>query len=33
MLLLFPPFWTHVQRGVTLERGVKYLATTWIGFA
>src|SRR5882762_1615597 len=28
-LILFPPFWTHVHRGVTLERGVKYIATTW----
>jgi len=32
-LVLFPPFWTHVHRGVTLERGVKYIATTWICFA
>ncbi len=32
-LLLFPPFWTHVHRGVTLEKGVKYIATTWICFA
>ncbi|HXZ49064.1 MAG TPA: 2OG-Fe(II) oxygenase [Usitatibacter sp.] len=32
-LVLFPPFWTHVHRGVTLEEGVKYIATTWIGFA
>ncbi len=32
-LLLFPPFWTHVHRGVTLEAGVKYIATTWICFA
>lgn len=32
-LLLFPPFWTHVHRGVTLEQGVKYIATTWICFA
>lgn len=32
-LLLFPPFWTHEHRGVTLERGVKYLATTWVVFA
>ncbi len=31
-LVLFPPFWTHVHRGVTLERGVKYLATTWVCF-
>ena len=32
-LILFPPFWTHEHRGVTLEGGVKYLATTWIVFA
>jgi hypothetical protein len=32
-LILFPPFWTHVHRGVTLARGVKYIATTWICFA
>jgi len=32
-LLLFPPFWTHEHRGVTLQRGVKYIATTWVVFA
>lgn len=32
-LLLFPPFWTHEHRGVTLEHGVKYIATTWVVFA
>lgn len=32
-LVLFPPFWTHVHRGVTLREGVKYIATTWICFA
>lgn len=32
-LLLFPPFWTHNHRGVTLQSGVKYIATTWICFA
>lgn len=32
-LLLFPPFWTHIHRGVTLEGGVKYIATTWVCFA
>jgi hypothetical protein len=32
-LLLFPPFWTHEHRGVTLTSGVKYIATTWILFA
>ncbi len=32
-LLLFPPFWTHEHRGVTLEKGIKYIATTWVVFA
>ena len=32
-LVLFPPFWTHEHRGVTLEKGVKYIATTWVVFA
>jgi hypothetical protein len=32
-LILFPPFWTHEHRGVTLEKGVKYIATTWVIFA
>lgn len=32
-LALFPPFWTHEHRGVTLEQGVKYIATTWVVFA
>ncbi len=32
-LILFPPFWTHVHRAVTLEKGVKYIATTWVCFA
>ena len=32
-LLLFPPFWTHEHRGAILERGVKYIATTWVVFA
>ncbi|MFV1992404.1 MAG: 2OG-Fe(II) oxygenase [Acidiferrobacterales bacterium] len=32
-LLLFPPFWTHEHRGVTLEAGIKYIATTWVIFA
>ena len=31
-LCLFPPFWTHEHRGVTLEKGVKYIATTWVVF-
>ncbi len=32
-LILFPPFWTHLHRGNTLQAGVKYIATTWILFA
>ena len=32
-LCLFPPFWTHEHRGVALEEGVKYIATTWVVFA
>jgi len=32
-LLLFPPFWTHEHRGRTLQKGVKYIATTWVVFA
>lgn len=32
-LIVFPPFWTHEHRGVTLEKGVKYIATTWVVFA
>lgn len=32
-LLLFPPFWTHEHRGVVVQRGVKYIATTWVVFA
>jgi len=32
-LLLFPPFWTHEHRGAPVERGVKYIATTWVVFA
>jgi hypothetical protein len=32
-LVLFPPFWTHEHRGVTVEAGVKYIATTWVVFA
>ncbi len=32
-LILFPPFWTHEHRGVTLGNGVKYIATTWVVFA
>ena len=32
-MVLFPPFWTHEHRAVGLERGVKYIATTWVVFA
>jgi len=32
-LILFPPFWTHEHRAVTLQTGVKYIATTWVVFA
>jgi len=32
-LILFPPFWTHEHRGVMLESGLKYIATTWVVFA
>lgn len=32
-VILFPPLWTHIHRGVALERGIKYIATTWICFA
>lgn len=32
-LALFPPFWTHEHRAVKLEKGVKYIATTWVVFA
>jgi len=30
MLLLFPPFWTHLHRGTQVQSGVKYIATTWV---
>lgn len=32
-VILFPPFWTHEHRGVELQKGVKYIATTWVVFA
>lgn len=32
-LVLFPPFWTHLHRGNTLDSGHKYIATTWVVFA
>jgi len=31
-LMLFPPFWTHEHRAVTVEKGIKYIATTWVCF-
>jgi hypothetical protein len=31
-LILFPPFWTHIHRGVALQQGRKYIATTWVCF-
>ncbi len=31
-MVLFAPFWTHIHRNVTLEAGVKYIATTWVCF-
>ena len=30
LLLLFPPFWTHIHRGKTVDKGQKYIATTWV---
>ncbi|MBD3620131.1 MAG: 2OG-Fe(II) oxygenase [Chromatiales bacterium] len=32
-LILFPPFWTHEHRAARVQKGVKYIATTWIVFA
>lgn len=32
-LLIFPPFWTHEHRATELQRGRKYIATTWLSFA
>ncbi|MFV1998060.1 MAG: 2OG-Fe(II) oxygenase [Acidiferrobacterales bacterium] len=32
-LVLFPPFWTHEHRAVTVKNGTKYIATTWVVFA
>ena len=31
-LVLFPPFWTHIHRGVPVQKGKKYIATTWVCF-
>jgi len=32
-MVLFPPFWTHEHRAKKLEKGEKYIATTWVVFA
>ncbi len=32
-LVLFPPFWTHEHRAATVQKGTKYIATTWVVFA
>jgi len=32
-LILFPPFWTHEHRAVELQKGVKYIVTTWVVLA
>jgi predicted 2-oxoglutarate/Fe(II)-dependent dioxygenase YbiX len=32
-LVIFPPFWTHEHRACPVEKGVKYIATTWVVFA
>ena len=32
-LVIFPPFWTHEHRAVELQKGRKYIATTWLSFA
>lgn len=29
-LLMFPPYWTHVHRGVPVESGTKYIVTTFL---
>ena len=31
-LVLFPPFWTHIHRGIAVQEGRKYIATTWVCF-
>lgn len=32
-LVLFPPFWTHLHQNSELEKGVKYISTTWLCYA
>ena len=31
-LLMFPPFWTHRHRSKPVQKGVKYIATTWVSY-
>ncbi len=31
-LVLFPPFWTHEHRAAVINKGTKYIATTWLTF-
>jgi Rps23 Pro-64 3,4-dihydroxylase Tpa1-like proline 4-hydroxylase len=31
-LVLFPPFWTHEHKAAVVQEGVKYIATTWLGY-
>ncbi len=31
-LVLFPPFWTHEHRAAVINKGTKYIATTWLNF-
>jgi predicted 2-oxoglutarate/Fe(II)-dependent dioxygenase YbiX len=32
VLVMFPPFWTHLHRATMVDTGVKYIATTWLCF-
>jgi predicted 2-oxoglutarate/Fe(II)-dependent dioxygenase YbiX len=32
-MVMFPPFWTHEHRAAEVQKGVKYIATTWVVFA
>lgn len=29
-MLLFPPYWTHVHRGAPVEKGTKYIVTSFL---
>ena len=31
-LVIWPAFWTHVHRGVTPNKGTKYIATGWFNY-